>query len=199
MIPLILITINKRSVDKYIQTLKVGKTVVIDVFPEKTEYSIGQIKSLIKETVVFHLELRIYVLTDFDHSSIEAQNAFLKLLEEPPEKTLFVLTTKSAYGLLPTIVSRAHIVKLDQAKITPDETIKKQLQQLIEGKQFMLFPADIDQLVFFFRTRLPTDKKAVEILKELLRVQSLLENNNLNQQLAIDHLLIFICKHYSIK
>ncbi len=199
MIPLILITTNKHHIDKYVQTLKDKNAVVITIIPEKTEYSIAQIRALTKETAVFHPELRIYLLSDFDRSSIEAQNAFLKLLEEPPEKTLFILTVKSAYNLLPTIISRSHVVKLDQPKIAPDETAQKQLEQLVVGKQFALFPANIDQMMFFFRTRLSTNRKATEILKEILRVKTLLENNNLNQQLAVDHLLIFIRKHYSIK
>ncbi len=199
MIPLILITTNKRHIDKYIQTLKDKNAVVINIIPEKTEYSIAQIRSLTKETAVFHPELRIYLLSDFDRSSIEAQNAFLKLLEEPAEKTLFILTAKSAYSLLPTIISRSHIIRLDRPKITPDEIAQKQLEQLVEGKQFALFPANIDQMIFFFRTRLSTDRKATEILKEILRVKTLLENNNLNQQLAVDHLLIFIHKMYTMK
>lgn len=37
----------------------------------------------------------------------EAQNALLKLLEEPPADTIVVLTTESLGSLLPTIVSRA--------------------------------------------------------------------------------------------
>lgn len=40
----------------------------------------------------------------------EAQNALLKLLEEPPADTIFVLTTPSARALLPTIRSRAQLI-----------------------------------------------------------------------------------------
>lgn len=43
----------------------------------------------------------------------EAQNALLKLLEEPPEKTVFIMTTSRPRLLLPTVLSRVqklHIV-----------------------------------------------------------------------------------------
>ncbi|MFN7160896.1 MAG: AAA family ATPase [Candidatus Gracilibacteria bacterium] len=40
----------------------------------------------------------------------EAANALLKILEEPPVETLFLLTTSSVYEVLPTIISRVQVV-----------------------------------------------------------------------------------------
>ncbi|HKU18417.1 MAG TPA: AAA family ATPase [Candidatus Saccharimonadales bacterium] len=47
----------------------------------------------------------------------EAQNAYLKLLEEPPADTIMLLTVNSPRALLPTIVSRAQHIALQ----TPTE------------------------------------------------------------------------------
>lgn len=44
----------------------------------------------------------------------EAANAFLKILEEPPEGRVFLLTTESVSSLLPTIVSRARVLHFDR-------------------------------------------------------------------------------------
>ena len=44
----------------------------------------------------------------------EAQNALLKLLEEPPAGTHFILTASSAQGLLPTIRSRSQQIIVHQ-------------------------------------------------------------------------------------
>lgn len=52
-------------------------------------------------------------------SSPEAANALLKLLEEPPAKTWFVLTATEARRLLPTIRSR--VVPLRLGRLTDDE------------------------------------------------------------------------------
>jgi len=52
-------------------------------------------------------------------SSPEAANALLKLLEEPPVNSLFVLTTTDARRLLPTIRSRAVPIRL--GRLTDDE------------------------------------------------------------------------------
>jgi hypothetical protein len=44
--------------------------------------------------------------------TIPAQNALLKTLEEPPAKSLIILTTAKADFLLPTIVSRCQLINL---------------------------------------------------------------------------------------
>ena len=56
----------------------------------------------------------------------EAQNAFLKLLEEPPADTLLVLTASSPRVLLPTIRSRLQ-------SITAHPPTEVQLQQLLQS------------------------------------------------------------------
>lgn len=44
--------------------------------------------------------------------TIEAQNAYLKLLEEPPVDTLMILTVDSVRALLPTIISRLQTITI---------------------------------------------------------------------------------------
>lgn len=50
---------------------------------------------------------RIVVIEDADLLTIEAQNAFLKTLEEPPAGTIFILTSSHDQSLLPTVRSRS--------------------------------------------------------------------------------------------
>jgi DNA polymerase III subunit delta' len=62
---------------------------------------------------------RIYLIGEAERlvpqeSSQEAANALLKLLEEPPPGSLFVLTTVDARRLLPTMRSRAVPVRLNR-------------------------------------------------------------------------------------
>ena len=51
-------------------------------------------------------ERKVYVIREAELLNTESQNAFLKLLEEPPEWVLFLLCAKNAAALLPTIRSR---------------------------------------------------------------------------------------------
>jgi DNA polymerase-3 subunit delta' len=49
---------------------------------------------------------RIAIIVDAHMMGTEAQNAFLKTLEEPPESARIIMTTSNPYDLLPTILSR---------------------------------------------------------------------------------------------
>jgi DNA polymerase-3 subunit delta' len=55
----------------------------------------------------------IALLTDADEMPPAAANPFLKLLEEPPPKTLFVLTAERPDRILPTILSRCQRLRFD--------------------------------------------------------------------------------------
>lgn len=58
-------------------------------------------------------ERKVYLLLGADTMTDQAQNALLKVLEEPPARVLFVLTCGSAASLLATVRSRAQILKLE--------------------------------------------------------------------------------------
>lgn len=57
---------------------------------------------------------RAIIIEDAHRLTLDAQNALLKMLEEPPEGTLIVLTAVSQKALLPTIVSRTQIIPVQR-------------------------------------------------------------------------------------
>ncbi len=57
---------------------------------------------------------RLVIIDEAHSMTIEAQNALLKLLEEPPEGTLFLLNVSYVQGLLPTIRSRSQQLRIRQ-------------------------------------------------------------------------------------
>jgi len=59
-----------------------------------------------------------------------ASNMLLKLLEEPPERSLIVLTTATLHRLLPTIRSRGQVVRIPA---TPEERLHPSLAELFES------------------------------------------------------------------
>ncbi|MFH0979719.1 MAG: hypothetical protein V1803_02125 [Candidatus Roizmanbacteria bacterium] len=203
MIPLLLISNDSKKTKKYIGGLINNNSFLFEIKPQGKEYSIAEIKNLFKEASIFHKETRVYFLENFQFSSLEAQNAFLKMLEEPPANTLFILSVENENTLIPTIRSRTRIIRLDKknfAILTPQ--VKAILNKLITDSNFnlsLITPFTLEEVIIFFRERLIFDKKAPAIIKETLKLKSLLENNNLNPQLTIDHLLIFIWKTYRIK
>lgn len=60
---------------------------------------------------------RAVIIPDADELTVPAQNALLKLLEEPPEDSIFILTSSRTRGLLPTVRSRLQLVDVH----APDE------------------------------------------------------------------------------
>ncbi len=70
-------------------------------------------------------DTKVFVIKDADkRMGIEALNAFLKTLEEPPQAILFLLTTEDA-GVLPeTVLSRCTVLNLEQGIVFSDETLE---------------------------------------------------------------------------
>ncbi len=100
------------------------------VRPEGLSISIDTIRRLQKflqlKTVGDRPIRRVIVIEHAHKLTTEAQNAFLKLLEEPPADTVIILTAHAVHGLLPTIVSRVQM-----ATVHPPS--EEQLQPLLQA------------------------------------------------------------------
>jgi len=59
---------------------------------------------------------KIVIIRDAQNLGTEAQNALLKSLEEPGLNNYFIILTKNHLSLLPTIISRAKLIKLKTEK-----------------------------------------------------------------------------------
>ncbi len=64
---------------------------------------------------------KVYLLLGAQAMSPQAQNALLKVLEEPPPRVTFLLTCPSASALLPTVRSRVQIFSLEAAGESEEE------------------------------------------------------------------------------
>ena len=69
---------------------------------------------------------KIYIVPEADLLTVQAQNALLKTIEEPPEYAVIFLLTENADSLLPTIRSRCVMLKLRNIK---DKLVKKYLME----------------------------------------------------------------------
>jgi DNA polymerase III subunit delta' len=59
--------------------------------------------------------------------NLASANKLLKILEEPPDRTLFLLCTENADQLLPTIISRTQLVKVNRID---DADMRKSLMEI---------------------------------------------------------------------
>lgn len=84
------------------------------VIPQEKKKTIGvdDIRNLNEDVYIkpFFSEHKIYII-EGDLLTVEAQNAFLKTLEEPPAYAVFIIIVSDAEKLLPTVRSRCATVK----------------------------------------------------------------------------------------
>lgn len=82
---------------------------------DKASLGIDAIRSL-KSTIMAvanNLEFKAYILEDADTMTLQAQNAFLLTLEQPPTRVYFFILCENARSLLETIRSRAPIIRTE--------------------------------------------------------------------------------------
>lgn len=69
---------------------------------------------------------KIYIMNEGEKMTVQAQNALLKTLEEPPEYAVILILTTNVDSLLPTILSRCVVLNMKPVK---DAQIKKFLME----------------------------------------------------------------------
>ena len=71
-------------------------------------FSVETVRTVRREASVLpnNGDMRIFIFADADEMSVQAQNALLKSVEEPPPHACFVFTCETAGSLLPTLLSR---------------------------------------------------------------------------------------------
>jgi DNA polymerase-3 subunit gamma/tau len=60
---------------------------------------------------------KIYIIDEVHMLSVQAFNAFLKTLEEPPKYAIFILATTEKHKIIPTILSRCQIFDFNRIQI----------------------------------------------------------------------------------
>jgi hypothetical protein len=116
---------------EYLDHLCDGQTELIHIFAEKSSITIKQIQDLNTPLSIMVRLPRIVWIEEANLLTIPAQNALLKMLEEPPEGTTFYLTCASSSSLLPTIRSRAKLINLEISTEVSDPTILADLKSVM--------------------------------------------------------------------
>lgn len=72
---------------------------------------------------------KIYIINEAEKMTVQAQNALLKTLEEPPAYAVIMLLTSNLEAMLPTIMSRCVVLNM---KPVPDDLIKSYLMRELQ-------------------------------------------------------------------
>ena len=95
---------------------------IIELSPPegKERIGIGQVREVIRSAQFSPVqsEYKVCVIAKAEALTIEAANALLKILEEPPRGLRFILLAEHPSDLLPTIVSRSRLIRIPIASIS---------------------------------------------------------------------------------
>lgn len=95
---------------------------------------------VLREQIAFsptRLKYRVYIIDEVHMLSLQAFNALLKTLEEPPEHAIFILATTEVHKLPATILSRCQ--RFDFRRIEP-EKIGERINYIAKAEGFKITP-----------------------------------------------------------
>ena len=127
------------------------------VKPTGLSIKIKQIRQIVSDTAKkpFESGYKVIIIENAEKMTHDAQDAFLKTLEEPPANTVFLLLADNQNLLLPTIVSRCQVYQFKPVPL-------KEMKAFIEARYD--FPAsDIESAVRYSKG---ITGKALEILQD---------------------------------
>jgi len=201
------------NTQEWIKTMLTERSVsphdTITVSPEPTSIGIEAIRTTVSRLSIHPVASPCHavVIRNAHTMTHEAQNAFLKTLEEPVGNAFIILESKEPDTLLPTILSRCHLVNLGNAIKYTDEEITtcidtlKFFKEVSVGKRLqkidtiaktrdaaLLF---IDQAIAALHKELADHYSHTKLLRSLLaaRIHIL---GNVNPKLALDGVLLLL-------
>ena len=102
---------------KCLNCMKIFKGVSPDVITidsdGKASIGVDTVRELKNHTYISsnELDMKAYIIDGADKMTVAAQNAFLKILEEPVTDVLYFLCCENSQLMLPTVISRAPIIR----------------------------------------------------------------------------------------
>ncbi len=204
---------TQRARDKVLQMAREEKISNFDVFTLETEKTVGiaDVKNLTRQIFLKPLRggKKMVVLEAFFGATIDAQNAFLKVLEEPPLSTTIIILASSNF-FLPTIVSRCKLIELS-SKISFEENEEGNIIEILEdlkkaevGERLKIaqdLAKDKESALLFLEKLIVTarnemvKKQKIEYKKQIVLLQKYykeIKQSNVNLRLGLENLFLGI-------
>lgn len=160
-------------------------------------WGIDQVRTLKKffSQKPFNHQNKIIIIQDAHNLNAEAQNALLKILEEPGPNHYIFLVTNQPFYLLPTILSRCQTIRLtsnfisESKVISPTNDLNKNLklsEDISQNKEDIL-PFLEEQL--FLQQKLLVEKPSVKISTDIQKIIKSIQmiKANVDPKSALDY------------
>jgi DNA polymerase III gamma/tau subunit len=178
----------------------------IEIITTEKTVGIGDIRKLQEKLFLkpIQSQTKAVILEAFLGMTADSQNAFLKVLEEPPVDTIIIILALSLDFVLPTVLSRCSLINLEQTKKINAEEIADNLK-LIEdlksghastalkvaqdnGKDKETALAFLEGLIISLHTQLKSEN--LQILKSLQKTYTIIKTTNVAPRLALENLFL---------
>ncbi|MCD6472355.1 DNA polymerase III subunit delta' [Candidatus Aerophobetes bacterium] len=148
--------------------------------PEKDSLKIEQIRNLKREAAykLYEGKKRVWIIEEANKFTLEAANSALKIIEEPPPDTIFILISETKREILPTILSRCEIIRFSSLS-------SEQIREIIINH----LPQNLSKISLIMNLSRGSVKKALFLIKE----ENILKErdniiNKLNRNITIEEI-----------
>ncbi len=196
------------------EILSIQETPDIHILDRREENSIGieEVKDFIKEMIFkpFGTSKQVAIIYEAEKLTPQAQNSFLKTLEESSDDTIYILCVDNEKNVLPTIYSRSKPIYINQGITETSEESKPPIldQDLVEqfgyidsiSKEKVKCLELLSEIEEYFRQELEKEIKndninsSRAISERLKYVQETRDkiNSNCNKKLVLEALLLYL-------
>lgn len=206
---------DKNLTSSYTETLLKDKGVnSLDINLQTFEKALGikDVRNIQKAILLkpFRGKTKAVIIDAYENITLEAQNALLKILEEPPNNTIMIIIAAKKELFLPTIISRCKVIVLHEKeiKLMPDDLTKfeEALDILLNGKigDKLKTAQDVtrdkgdtalwlEKMAVFVKNKLVQDSKSLKyltFLKELQKTYKAIKSTNVSQRTALENLFL---------
>lgn len=204
----IIIGQNQKIKERALEICRENKISEIDVSTLGFEKQVGieDIRSLQKGIFLKPLkgDKKAVVLEAFLGITAEAQNSFLKTLEEPPLSTIIIILANSLDFFLPTIISRCSVINLNE-KISLEKDVKEKYLKILDSLNSdkigngMLLAQDYgknkEEALEFLKNFIviihgDLNKENAKILKKMQKTYTTIKTTNASVRLALENLFL---------
>ncbi len=178
------------------QDLNLKEVINLKPKPDKANIGIDQVRDLLTKLSFKAAGQRLVIISPAELLTLEAQNALLKTLEEPPPATFLILTTSQPNRLIPTVRSRCHLIFIKEQK----KQLAKKAQPTYQLKTF----TEAIRLAEKYKDK----QAAYELIKQLVKETSYTPkqrrlisqtlnqlDQNLNVRLTLEQLFFKLILH----
>lgn len=207
---------EKSKASEYISDfLKEREVNPIDINLQAFEKAMGieDVRNIQKSILLkpFKGKTKAVIIEAYENITPEAQNAMLKILEEPPANTIIIISVSKKELMLPTILSRCKIIALkEKEEPTANQDIAK-----FNGILNIIFNGDVgdklkiaqdvaknkeeavwlEKMTIFVREKMIeeyNESKYLMFLKSLQKTYMAIKSTNVSKRAALENLFLSI-------